>query len=334
MTFKNLRTALVCLGVAGAIISGCSQSPTTSSDKLTIAVIPKGTTHEFWKSVHAGAKAAAQELGVEIIWKGPQREDDREQQISVVDNFISMKVNGIVLAPLDDSALRTPVESAANAGIPVVIFDSDLKSDKYVSFVATDNYKGGQLAGKRMAELLSGSGRVVVLRYQEGSASTMNREQGFLDAIKNYPDIQVVSDNQYGGATTETAYRASENLLAPLKGPGGKLTIDGIFTPNESTTFGMLRALQDAKLAGSVKFIGFDSSEKLVQALEADEIHGLVLQNPYKMGYEGVRTLVRYIRGESVEKKIDTGATLVTKENMAQPEVQQLLKPDLLGTGE
>ena len=116
MTFKHLVVALVCLGLASAFISGCSQKPTTSSDKLTIAVIPKGTTHEFWKSVHAGAKAAADELGVEIIWKGPQREDDREQQISVVDNFISMKVSGIVLAPLDDSALRTPVENAANAG--------------------------------------------------------------------------------------------------------------------------------------------------------------------------------------------------------------------------
>ncbi|MGA1197652.1 MAG: substrate-binding domain-containing protein [Candidatus Latescibacterota bacterium] len=297
--------------------------------KTTIAVIPKGTTHEFWKSIHAGAIKAQRELNVDIIWKGPLKEDNREDQIALVENFISRGVSGIVLAPLDDTALRVPVSNAVRSEIPVVIIDSGLKSDAYVSFVATDNYQGGKMAGTDMAKRLNNTGKVIMLRYQEGSASTMEREQGFLDAIAESAHIQVVSSNQHGGATTESAYQASENLLAPYKDAQGKLTIDGIFCPNESTTFGMLRALQDAGLAGSVTFIGFDSSEKLVEALENDQIHGLILQNPFKMGYLGVKTMVAHLNGQPVEKRIDTGVALVTKTNMNDPEIKAILVPDL-----
>jgi ribose transport system substrate-binding protein len=297
--------------------------------KTVIAVVPKGTTHEFWKSVHAGAIKASQELGVEIIWKGPLKEDDREAQISVMEDFISRSVKGIVLAPLDDIALRTPVTNAKQAGIPVVIIDSDLKGDEYISFVATDNYLGGKIAARRMIELLKGKGKVAVLRYAEGSASTAKREQGFLDEIATAKEIVVVSANQYGGATTETAYRASENMLAPYKTAANTLGIDGIFCPNESTTFGMLRALQDGGFAGHVRFIGFDSSTKLVEAMEKNQLDALILQSPFKMGYLGVKTMVAHLKGEPVEKKIDTGVTLVTKENMNNPEVRELLQPDL-----
>ncbi|MEJ5296978.1 MAG: substrate-binding domain-containing protein [Armatimonadota bacterium] len=328
---------LIALAMAAAVAAGCgSREPAgggagdqgAGNAKYTIAVIPKGTTHEFWKSVHAGAVKASRETGIEVIWKGPLKEDDREAQIAVVENFVTRGVSGIVLAPLDDTALRPAVSNAVRSDIPVVIIDSDLQGDEHISFVATDNYKGGQLAGKEMARLLNGKGRIVVLRYQEGSASTTNREKGFLDEIARHPGIRVVSANQYGGATTESAYRASENLLAPLK-KGGKLDIDGIFCPNESTTFGMLRALQDSKLAGTVRFIGFDSSEKLVQALSAGEIDALVLQDPFKMGYLGVKTLVDHLNGKEVPRRVDTGVTLVTRQNMQQPEIQQLLKPDL-----
>jgi ribose transport system substrate-binding protein len=272
---------------------------------------------------------ASRELNVEIIWKGPLKEDDREAQISVVEDFVSRKVSGIVLAPLDDAALRAPVSGAMSAGIPVVIIDSDLQGDDYTSFVATDNYLGGQLAGKRMIELLHGKGKVVMLRYQEGSASTTKREQGFLDALAAEPGITVISSSQYGGATTESSYRASENLLSPLKSAQRRLSIDGIFTPNESTTFGMLRALQDGGLAGSVVFLGFDSSPKLVEGLEKGEIQGLVLQNPFRMGYVGVTTMVSRLSGKTVERKVDTGVTMVTQENMNQPEIRELLRPDL-----
>jgi ribose transport system substrate-binding protein len=294
-----------------------------------IAVIPKGTTHTFWKAIHAGAVKASSELGVEVIWKGPAREDDRDAQIAEVENFVSRGVSGIVLAPTDDKALRVPVSDAMRAGIPVVIIDSGLASEDYVSFVATDNYKGGRLAGDRMVERLAGEGRVVLLRYMEGSASTMERERGFLDVMGESPGMEVVSSNQYAGATAETAYQASENLLVRFKGKGGKLDVDGIYCPNESSSFGMLRALQDAALAGSVVFIGFDASEQMVRALENGEFDSLVLQDPVKMAYLGVTTMVSHLRGEKVEARIDTGVTLVTRENMGEPEVAELLRPDI-----
>ena len=323
---QTLLALIVLLGTVG----GCSRKEESGgAGRLVIAVIPKGTTHEFWKSIHAGAVKASRELNVEIIWKGPLKEDDREAQISVVEDFVSRKVSGIVLAPLDDAALRAPVSGAMSAGIPVVIIDSDLQGDDYTSFVATDNYLGGQLAGKRMIDLLHGKGKVAMLRYQEGSASTTKREQGFLDALAAAPGITVVSSSQYGGATTESSYRASENLLSPLKSAQRRLSIEGIFTPNESTTFGMLRALQDGGIAGSVVFLGFDSSPKLVEGLEKGEIQGLVLQNPFRMGYVGVTTMVSRLSGKAVERKIDTGVTMVTQENMNQPEIRELLRPDL-----
>ena len=316
--------------LAALMFGSCGKNEQSKpAGTLTIAVIPKGTTHEFWKSIHAGANKAAQETGVEIIWKGPLKEDDREAQISVVEDFVTRGVSGIVLAPLDEVALRAPVSDAVRVNIPVVIMDSGLKSDAYVSFVATDNYVGGTLAAQRLTNLLGGKGRVIMLRYMEGSASTTAREQGFLDAIAASTGITVVSSNQYGGATTETAYSASENLLSPYKKPDGSLAIDGIFAPNESTAFGMLRALQDGGIAGKVRFVGFDSSIKLVEALRKKEIDGLVLQNPVRMGYLAVKTMVQHLKGEKVEKRIDTGVAMITPDNMDQPENKVLLEPDL-----
>lgn len=328
------KWSVASLFATGIIVlsAGCG-NPTESGksgggeDKLTIAVIPKGMTHEFWKSVHAGAADAGKELGIDVIWQGPQQENDREGQIKVVEDFVSKGVSGIVLAPLDDTALRVPVEQAQKAGIPVLIIDSDLKDVETVSFVATDNLKGGEAAGEELARLLGGKGKVVMLRYQEGSASTTYREEGFMNSMKNYPNIEVVSSNQYAGPTSESAQKASENLLAPYKNSDGSLSIQGIYCPNESSTFGMLRTLQDSGWAGKVRFVGFDASEKLVEALKLGQINGLILQNPYNMGYLGVKQIVAHIKGQTVDKRIDTGATLVTKDNMMQPDVAKLLAP-------
>jgi len=332
---KKILGIIVLVAVAVVFTAiGCKQKE-KGKEKLLIAVIPKGTTHVFWKSIHAGAVKAQQELKaagqeVEVIWKGPLKEDDRESQIRVMEDFITQGVSGIVLAPLDDTALRAPVRDAVNNGIPVVIIDSGLKSEDYVTFVATDNYIGGRKGGEHLAKTLGGKGKVIMLRYQEGSASTMEREQGFLDVLKEkYPGIEVVSANQYGGATTESAYRASENLLTSLRAPDGALTINGIFCPNESTAFGMLRALQDSGLAGKVKYVGFDSSDRLVLALRNGQIHGLVLQDPINMGYLGVKTIAAYLRGEKVPKEpIDTGSVVATPENMNDPNIRNLLEPD------
>jgi ribose transport system substrate-binding protein len=314
-----------------SLVAGCTNSNGPApKKKYTIAVIPKGTTHEFWKSIHAGSIKAANELTaegtqVEVIWKGPLREDDREQQIQVVEGFTAQGVSGIVLAPLDNRALVRPVSDAGRSGVPTVIIDSGHESEDFVSFVATDNRKGGTLAADRMGQLLNGKGKVLVLRYAEGSASTTEREEGFLSQIQSkFPGIELVSTNQYAGATRDTAKRASENLLNQF---GDQ--IQGIFTPNESSTAGMLLALQDIGKAGKVSFVGFDSSQTFIDALNANQLHGIVVQNPFNMGYLGVRTMVENLQGKPVNKKIDTGVMLVTKDNMETPEVKALLHPPL-----
>ncbi len=327
------HSLVVLLSFALVSVSGCGgdNSPgAAASDRLRIAVIPKGTTHEFWLSVHAGALQAAEELTsegtpVEVIWKGPLREDDREQQVQVVEGFLSQGVDGIVLAPLDDRALVRPVEEAWRAGVPVTIIDSDLQSEQIVSFVATDNRQGGRLAADRVGELLNGTGSVMMLRYQEGSASTREREEGFLEQLRaQYPGVRVVSMDQYAGPTRETAKRASENLLNRY---GSE--IQAVFTPNESSAVGMLLALQDMGLVGRIAFVGFDASETLVDALRAGHLQGLIVQNPMRMGYLGVRAMVDHLQDRPVEKRIDTGVTAVTPENVDSPELRDLLSPPI-----
>jgi ribose transport system substrate-binding protein len=308
-------------------LAGCNRR--TSDGKLAIAVIPKGTSHVFWQSIHAGAEKAARELGVTVIWRGPLREDDRDGQVSEVEGFVTRGISGIVLAPLDESALVRPVAEARRSAIPVVVIDSGLKGDDYVSFVATDNRKGGRLAGEHLARLLHDTGSVVLLRYAEGSESTVQREEGFLEAIAAHARINVLSSNQYGGADVEGAYKKSEALLSRFKQPGGGLGVDGIFCPNESTSLAMLRTLEDNGWAGTVRFIGFDASDTLVKGMDDGHIDGLVLQDPVNMGYLGVKTIVTHIRGGGVERRIDTGVRLVTRDEMNDPAAKELLHPDL-----
>ena len=323
-----MKKILIAIAMMVTAFSACGGQD-RGDGKLTIAVIPKGTSHVFWQSIHAGAEKAAQELGVSVIWRGPLREDDRASQISEVEGFITRGVSGIVLAPLDDSALVVPVADATRAKIPVVIIDSALKSNDYVSFVATDNRQGGRMAGEALANLLPNGGKIVLIRYAEGSASTAEREEGFLEAIRARNNFNVLSSNQYGGADVEGAYKKSEAVLNRFKSGDGSLAVDGIFAPNESVTHGMMRVLEDNAWAGKVKFIGFDASDTLVKGLADGHIDGLIVQDPMKMGYLGVKTIVSHIKGEPVEKRIDTGVQLVTRDKMNDPAVKELLHPDL-----
>lgn len=320
------RRDVLGLGASLAFAASCK-----GSGKTKIAVIPKGTTHEFWKSVHAGAVKAAREFDVEVVWKGPLKEDDLKEQIGIVESFVSQSVKGIVLAPLNDKGLVAPVKAAKDAGIPTVIFDSSLQGEEHISYVATDNVAAGKQGGERLVKGIgsasTGGGNVALLRYLEGSASTSQREQGFLDAMKAASNITVVSDNRYGGATTEEAAAEAESLLVKLKADKGELA--GVFCPNESSTFGMLLALSKLNLAGKVKLVGFDASEKLITALDKGEIEALVVQNPLNMGYLAVKTMVQHLKKESIVKTIDTGARVVDKANQSEPEIKELLSPDL-----
>lgn len=325
MIQRLVRFCTLILLLAPAACGGNKSAPGT----LTIAVIPKGTSHIFWQSIHAGANRAARETGAEIIWRGPLREDDRDSQVSEVEGFVTRGVSGIVLAPLDEAALAGPVADAKARNIPVVIFDSGLKGQDYVSFVATDNLEGGKLGGERLVEAMKGAGKVILLRYAEGHGSTSEREEGFLEAMKAHPQIEVVSSNQYVGADVEGAYKRAESILNTYKKPDGSLGIDGIFCPNESSTFATLRVLQDNGWAGKVHFVGFDATENMVKALHDRALDGLVVQDPVKMGYLAVKTIVAHIKGQPVERRIDTGVHVATAENMDQPDMKALLHPDL-----
>src|SRR5438445_2996047 len=317
----------ICIVMVGIAVS-CGKS--SSGTKIyTIAVIPQGSTHEFWKSIHAGAVKATQDLkqeGIEVnlIWKGPLREDDREQQIQVVEGFVSQGVNGIVLAPFDKDALVRPVQEAKQASIPTVVVDSPLNSNDPIAVIATNNFHGGEMAAEHLANLLNGKGKVMLLRYQEGVASTEARERGFIEKMKSFPGIQVISSDQYAGATRDTAKTAAENMLNRYGDD-----IQGIFTPNESSTLGTLLALEDLHRSGQIRFVGFDTSDALLDALRAKKLNGIVVQNPFRMGELGVKTIVNAIQKKNYENRVDTGETLITLENLDAPESQTLVHPPL-----
>ena len=319
-------TALLALAFS-VLLAGCNKSG--KSGQLSIAVIPKGTTHIYWKSVEAGAKKAASELNVKVTFIGPQREDDRSQQIDLVTNQ-ALQNDAIVLAPLDAVALRDAAKSVTEKGKPVVIIDSGLadSSSFITSYVATDNREGGRIAARRLAEILSGKGKVAMLRYMQGSASTEQREEGFLEEIKKSPGIEVVSSEQFSGATASQAQDVAANLLTRLASADG-LSIQGLFCSNQTNTYGMLQALRGKNLGGKVNFVGFDCDATFIDALKKGEMNGTVLQDPVNMGYLGVKTAVAKLKGEKVEPLIDTGATLVTATNMADPKVDALIKSQL-----
>src|SRR6185436_16876679 len=265
-------------------------------------------------------------IRVDVLWQAPLREDDRDYQMRVVENLVAKKVSGIAIAPLDSKALVAPVNTAARAKIPVVVFDSALKTDKPISYIATDNYKGGVLGAEHLGKLLGGKGNVILLRYAIGSAATEEREAGFLDTVKaKYPEFKLISSDQYGGATRETAYQVSQNVL----NRHGK-DADGIFCVNETTTIGMMMALRNiGRAGGKAKLVGFDVGTAAIEAMKKGDVQGLVVQNPLKMGYACVMTLVDHLQGKSVPAKIDTGVFLITPDNMDQPENQALIHPPL-----
>jgi ribose transport system substrate-binding protein len=316
MKIKLIAASLVIIS-ACLLVTTCGRR---GGGKRVIAVIPKGVSHFFWQSVHAGAEAAAKESNVEVAWNGPAQETDYTGQINIVEDAINRRVDGIVLAPSHRDALVPVVERAQREGIPVTIFDSGIGTENYVSYVATDNRQGGVVGAERLAERLGGKGRVAILGVKAGSVSTDEREEGFQQTIKQkYPGIEIVAF-QYGEADrAKSLDRASDILTAHPD-------LDGFFASNESSTVGAVQAIKQKGLAGKVVLVGFDSSPNLIDDLKAGAIDSLVLQNPFKMGYEAVKGMVAKLDGQQPPKKVDTGVKLLTKDNLETPEMQQLLK--------
>lgn len=289
--------------------------------KKRIGVIPKGRSHMFWQSVHAGAVKAARETGVEVEWNGPATETDFNGQLQIVEAMINKRVDAIVLAPIDKTAMVGVVERATRSGIPVVIFDSGIDTDAFVAQVATDNYKAGEVAAKRLGTLLDGKGTIAMVATQAGAASTMAREQGFEDYTKkNFPGIRI-ADKRYGDSEVAKSLRVAENMLTAHP------EVVGMFASNESSTVGAAQALKARQ--SRIKLVGFDAGPTLEADLRAGVIDSLVVQNPFRMGYDALKSAVRNLNGEQVPKMQNLEPRLVTREDLDKPEVQAQLNPDL-----
>ena len=288
-----------------------------------VGVVPKGTNHTFWQSVHAGAIKAGKEFGLEILWNAPQLEIDTARQISIVENLITRQVDGIVLAPVDADALVAVVERAAGEGIPVAIFDSAINTDRIITFVVTDNYHGGVMAADRMGEILDGKGKVGVIGFMPGSASTMKREAGFVESVESkFPGIEIVGV-RFNMADRAKALSEAENLLTAHP------DLAGFFADNESSVDGTVQAVKLRGMSGKVKIVGFDASETLVADMRAGVIDSIVVQDPFKMGYESTRQMSIHLAGGETERHIDSGAYLLRPENVDTPEMQAVVFPDL-----
>jgi ribose transport system substrate-binding protein len=311
---KVLSTAAL---LALPLLTGCNRD-----HKRVIAVIPKGNSDLFWQSVHAGAAKAAKEKGVEIIWNGPASETDYTAQLQIVEAMINRHVDAIALAPIDRKAMAGVVERAAKENVPVIVFDSGIDTESYVARIATDNYKAGQLAGERMGQILNGQGKIAIVACLPGGASTEAREKGFEDVIRSkYPGIQIV-DKRFGMADIAKSLTVAENILTAHP------ELDALFGSNESSSMGAVQALHGRR-GRKVKLVGFDSSPTLIDDLRSGLIDSLIVQDPFRMGYESVIAAVKRLDGEQVVKINDLAPRLIDLKNLDQPDVQAQLNPDL-----
>lgn len=311
------RRTFVTIGATAALgAAGCGRS-----QKKVIAVIPKGSAHLFWQSVHAGANKCARENNAEVSWSGPATEVDYTSQLQIIDAMINRRVDAIALSPIDKKAMVSAVERAMHSKIPVIIFDSGIDTEQFISMVATDNFRGGELAADRIATILDGEGEVAMVKVQPGSASTMEREDGFEQRVaKVYPNIKIV-DARYGMADFAKSLAVAENMLTAHP------NLEAIFASNESSTVGAVQALKQRK--SDVKLVGFDSSAALIEDLKAGAIDSLVIQDPFRMGYESVKAALDQLGGKPVKKINALPPVLVDLAALSKPEIQAQLNPDL-----
>lgn len=304
--------------MSAVALAGCA-----GGRKKRVAVIPKATSHLFWVSVQAGALAAGKRFGLEILWNGAPTETDYSRQIQILDSMVAQRVDGIAIAATERNSLVGPIDRAIAAGIPVTVFDSGIDSDNYTSFIATDNYGAGKMGGRKLAELLGGKGKVAVIMHAPGSLSTMEREKGFRDVIAaDFPRIKIVAE-QFGMSDRARARAAAENILA------AQPDLDGFFASTEPSSAGIALALKAREMGGKVKFVAFDSSDSMLDDLRGGTIHAIVVQDPFKLGFEAVHSIQVKLTGGTPQKKVDLPARVITKEDLEKPEIKELLHPDV-----
>ncbi len=314
---KNFAVALFVIALSGAIW-GCGES----SDRLTLVMIPKGITTSFWNSVREGAEKARDEFDVDLIWKGPVRDNDRASQKQVMQQFTTSEVDGILLSATDKVALAPEVSTASKKGIPVLIFDSAVDGEPgkdFISFVATDNKAAGRMGGKHVMDLVGAKGKVILFRHMEGHQSTTDREVGALEEFAA-GNAEILEQDRYSGETASEAQNTALNMIDVIR------ESQGIFCPNQSSSEGLLLALRQTNLAGKIKVVAFDSSPMLTEALRNGEIAAIVVQDPVRMGYLSVKMMVNHLHHQPIEPLVTTDAHLVTRENMDDPAINALLQ--------
>ena len=314
----GLRANRVLLALLAVGAGACNRSA-----EKQIAVIPKATSSVFWQSVQAGVNAAAQEFHVKVLWNGPPQETDYSRQIEILDSMIARHVDGIAIAASDRDALSNSLHRAAEQQIPVTIFDSGVTSKDYMTFLATNNFEGGQKAARKLSDLLHGKGTVAEIMHAPGSASTTERERGFEEVMaREFPNIHIIA-KQFSMSDQARALAVTEDILT------ANPKLDGIFASSEPSSVGAAQALKSRGLAGRIRLVGFDASPALIDDLQDGTIDALVAQDPFRLGYEAVGTLARKLKGDQPPKQVALPATVISKSDLSRPEIHALLYPDL-----
>jgi ribose transport system substrate-binding protein len=305
----------VILANASLAVSACNRSR-----QKVIGVVPKATAHLFFVSVHAGVDQAARDLRVNVLWNGPADETDYTRQIEIVDSMITRHVDALAISATDERALVAPLQRAISAGIPVTVFDSAVKIDGYVSFIATDNYGAGCTAARKLASLIGGNRTVGMVMQKPGGASTELRERGFADTIgKEFPSVRIVA-RQYGMADPARSRAAAENILAAHPDLGG------IFASSEASSIGSILAIRSRNLSGKTKLVTFDLSDTHIEGLNNGTVEVMLLQDPFRLGYEAVKSLVEKLSGTTPARRLELPVHVIVKADLDKPEVRALLQ--------
>lgn len=286
----------------------------------TIEMVSKGYQHEFWKTVELGAKDAAKAAGLELNFIGPEKESEVGKQVGMVENAINKNVDVIALAPLDTNALFPVAKRAVDRGIEIVTFDSNIRGNIEKSFIATDNIAAAAKAADYMAKLINYEGKVAIVSHNAGTSTAIEREKGFRDEMKKYPKIKILN-TQFSEGDKSKALAITQDII--LANPDLK----GVFGTNEGAAVGAARAIEERKVQNKVVLVGFDSSEDEIKYINSGVMKGLVTQNPYMIGYRTVEAAANILENKKIEKRVDTGSVLVTKENINEPEIQKILNP-------
>jgi ribose transport system substrate-binding protein len=321
------RRSLMALAAVSMLAGMAPTGPAAAAD-VTIPIIVKDTTSFYWQIVLAGARKAGKDLGVNVPELGAQAETDVNGQISILENAVAGNPAAVVISPTEAKALGKPIDEAA-AKVKIIGIDSSAESKAFTSFLTTDNVQGGRVAADGLAEAIGAAnggkveGKVALITALPGAGSLEQRREGFMEQIKaKYPGLELIADKYADGQATTGLNIATDLITA-------NPDLKGIFASNLIMAQGVGQAIAENNLAGKVALVGFDSDEKLIKFLSDGVISALVVQDPYRMGYDGIKTALAASKGEKVEAFVDTGANLVTKANMADPKIDALLNPKL-----